>query len=200
MIAKDGLIFIIPALFFALLFWYYRLYTPFIFFLLLTIAFLFFFRNPPRKIPKLEKGEILSPADGKVLEIVKTKEGKRLSIFLALYNVHVFRAPISGKIETLKIVKGKFHPAYKLEASTENSRVKLAIKGEYYSEMDVIAGVAARRIKSWKKLGDEVKAGDLMGIVMFGSRTDIFIPENFELYVKVGDKVKGGLTKIGRFL
>jgi phosphatidylserine decarboxylase len=143
---------------------------------------------------------MLSPADGRVIEIVDTKEGKRLSIFLALYNVHVFRAPVAGKIETLEIVKGKYHPAYKLEASTENSRVKVGIKGEYYSEMDVIAGVAARRIKPWKKINDTVKAGDLMGIVMFGSRTDIYIPEKFELYVKIGDKVRGGLTKIGRYL
>ena len=200
MIAKDGFIFIIPALFFTALFWYFRLYIPFTFFLLLTIAFLFFFRNPPRKIPELQVGEMLSPADGRVIEIVDTKEGKRLSIFLALYNVHVFRAPVAGKIETLEIVKGKYHPAYKLEASTENSRVKVGIKGEYYSEMDVIAGVAARRIKPWKKINDTVKAGDLMGIVMFGSRTDIYIPEKFELYVKIGDKVRGGLTKIGRYL
>ena len=200
MIAKDGLIFIIPAFFFAGLFWYFRLYIPFTFFLILTLAFMFFFRNPPRKIPVLEKGEFLSPADGRVIEIVKTENGRRLSIFLALYNVHVFRAPVSGKLVTVKLVKGKFHPAYKLEASTENERVKMVIEGENRAEFDVIAGVAARRIKPWKKENDEVKAGELLGIVMFGSRTDIYIPENFELYVKEGDKVKGGITKIGRFI
>ena len=199
MIAKDGLIFIIPAIFFAGLFWYFRLYFPFAFFLLLTISFLFFFRNPPRSIPDLEKGEFLSPADGKVIEIVDTERGKRLSIFLALYNVHVFRAPISGKLTTVKLVKGKFHPAYKLEASTENERVKMVIDGENRAEFDVIAGVAARRIHPWKKENTDVKAGELLGIVMFGSRTDIYIPDNFELYVKEGDRVNGGLTKIGRF-
>ncbi len=199
MIAKDGLIFILPALFFAGLFWYFRLYIPFVFFLLLTISFLFFFRNPVRKIPELEKGEILSPADGKVIEIVKTDHGRRLSIFLALYNVHVFRAPEEGILKTVRLVRGKFHPAYKLEASTENERVKYVIEGENRVEFDVIAGVAARRIKPWKGEGSEVQAGELLGIVMFGSRTDIYIPDNFELYVKEGDKVKGGLTKIGRF-
>jgi len=199
LIAKDGYIFIIPAFFFAILFWYFRLYIPFTFFLLLTLAFLFFFRNPSRKIPELKTGEVLSPADGKIIEIVNTEHGKRLSIFLAIYNVHVFRAPIGGKLSTVKLVKGKFHPAYKLEASTENERVKMVIDGESRMEFDVIAGVAARRIKAWKKEGTKVEAGELLGIVMFGSRTDIYIPENFELYVKVGDKVKGGLSKIGRF-
>ena len=198
--AKEGLIFVLPSLVLALAFFALRLPLPACVFLVLTLLFLFFFRDPSRVPPPLNKGEILSPADGRVLEIVSTPEGQRMSIFLALYNVHLFLAPMEGNIKILKVVEGKFHPAYKVEASTENSRVKVEIDGNGKRvEMDVIAGVAARRIRPWKRQGESVVLGERMGIVMFGSRVDLFVPKNFRFSVKIGDRVKGALTVLGRF-
>lgn len=107
---------------------------------------------------------------------------------------------MEGNIKILKVVEGKFHPAYKVEASTENSRVKVEIDGNGKRvEMDVIAGVAARRIRPWKRQGESVVLGERMGIVMFGSRVDLFVPKNFRFSVKIGDRVKGALTVLGRF-
>ncbi len=200
MIAKEGLFFIIPALILIIIFIYIFPSKPLaVISAILLVGFLFFFRDPLRTPPELSKGEILSPADGKVILIKEQENGyKKLSIFLALYNVHVYRAPVSGKIKTIKKIEGKYHPAYKLEASTENKRAKIIISGENEIEMDVIAGIAARRVRVWKKEGENVKAGDKLGIVMFGSRVDILLPPKTKLYVKEGDKVYGGLTKIGK--
>ncbi len=199
MIAPEGFIFVIPSLLISI-FSYLFINRPVgIFFFILMLLFVFFFRDPKRVPPSVGRGEILSPADGKIILIKDLGNGyKKLSIFLALYNVHIYRSPISGVISKVEKVEGKYHPAYKLEASTENKRVKFLISGDYELEMDVIAGVAARRVRVWKRDGEKVRYGDKLGIVMFGSRVDILLPEHINLYIKVGDKVYGGITKIGK--
>jgi phosphatidylserine decarboxylase len=175
------------------------------------IVFTFvFFRNPTREVPeeyKNKKGIILSPADGTVKEIVEIYEedfikgkAKQISIFLSPLNVHVNRIPATGTIEDVKYQKGKFLAAYKFEASTENemSIIKLTTPEGKKIIFKQIVGALARRIVYDVKSGDEVKAGELFGMMKFGSRMDIIVPMDTEIVVKPNDIVKGGQTLLGK--
>lgn len=164
----------------------------------------YFFRNPDRKIP-MEPGVVVSPADGRVV-VVKDEEnagrpGKRVSIFLAVWNVHVNRSPAAGTITNLEYRPGKFLAAWAESASLENEQNVFTLDSEY-GEMvfKQIAGWVARRVVSWKKSGDKVQRGELVGLVRFGSRVDLWLPEGAEMAVKVGENVKGGSSIIARML
>lgn len=164
----------------------------------LTLFVLFFFRDPRRIIPQGD-GLVVSPADGKVVAIEQIDEKDylhqsvwKISIFLSVFNVHVNRAPISGMIETVKYNPGKFHIAALPKASLENEQTATVIvDGTTKILVKQIAGIIARRIICYVQLGDVVKKGERYGLICFGSRVDIFLPENFEIGVKVGDRVKG---------
>src|ERR1700740_877724 len=140
-----------------------------------------FFRNPERAIPS-ESGLIVAPADGRVV-VVKEEEnkgrpGKRISIFLAIWNVHVNRAPAAGTITKLEYKPGKFMAAWAESASLENEQNVFTLSSEYGEIVfKQIAGWVARRVVSWKKTGDEVGRGELVGLVRFGSRVDLWLPE-----------------------
>jgi len=168
----------------------------------LALFVFYFFRNPDRKIP-MEPGVVVSPADGRVV-VVKDeanagRPGKRISIFLAVWNVHVNRSPAAGTITRLEYKPGKFLAAWAEKASLENEQNVFTLSSEYGEIVfKQIAGWVARRVVSWKKAGDTVGRGELVGLVRFGSRVDLWLPEGAEIAVKVGDNVKGGSSVIAR--
>ncbi|HUE56102.1 MAG TPA: phosphatidylserine decarboxylase family protein [Candidatus Udaeobacter sp.] len=167
-------------------------------------AFVFsFFRDPERVIPS-EAGTVVSPADGRVV-IVKDEEnagraGKRISIFLAIWNVHVNRAPAAGTITKMEYRPGKFVAAMRERASLENEQNVFTLStaaGEMVFKQ--IAGWIARRVVSWKKVGDAVARGERIGLVRFGSRVDVWVPKEAEILVKLGENVKGGSSVLARW-
>lgn len=170
----------------------------------LAIFVFSFFRDPERVIPK-EAGAVVSPADGRVL-VVKDEEdagrpGKRISIFLAIWNVHVNRAPADGVITSLEYKPGKFLAAMREQASLENEQNVFTLStdaGEMVFKQ--IAGLIARRVVSWKKAGERVARGERIGLVRFGSRADVWVPRDAEILVKVGDNVKGGASVLAKWL
>jgi len=170
----------------------------------LALFVFYFFRNPGRSIP-MEPGVVVSPADGRVV-VVKDEEnagrpGKRVSIFLAIWNVHVNRAPAAGTITRLEYKPGKFMAAWAESASLDNEQNVFTLASEYGEVVfKQIAGWVARRVVSWKKTGDTVGRGELVGLVRFGSRVDLWLPEGAEMAVRVGDHVKGGSSVIARML
>jgi phosphatidylserine decarboxylase len=165
--------------------------------LLCLAAFIFyFFRDPERFIPA-DPGAIVSPADGRVVVVTDEENagrpGKRISIFLAIWNVHVNRSPAAGVITKMNYRPGKFFAAMRESASTENEQNVITLAtdaGEITFKQ--IAGLIARRVVCWKKSGDCVARGERIGLVRFGSRADLWLPRDSELLAKVGDHVKGG--------
>jgi len=171
------------------------------FFLVLALLILNFFRDPDRKIPT-ESGVIVSPADGRVVQVVEENpEGqpvRRVSIFMSPLDVHVNRAPISGTIREVSYQKGAFHVASQPRASLENEQNVFTIEGEQGKVVvRQIAGVLARRIVFWKKPGDRLERGERVGLIKFGSRVDVLLDSEVELRVKVGDHIQAGSSILG---
>jgi phosphatidylserine decarboxylase len=197
MIVADAFRFLIPLLVFAGGAFALGLYSAGVAVLLIAAFVALFFRNPPRKAPA-DPRIIVSPADGKVVKIERVGKVTRMSIFLSLFNVHVNRSPIAGRIESVDYRKGAFRAAFKEAASVENERnVIMVNNGHVKIVFTQIAGVIARRIVCWKKVGDVVEKGELVGLIRFGSRVDILFPAGTEPTVKVGDRVRGGSSSIG---
>ena len=164
--------------------------------LLLAAFFLWFFRDPDREIPA-EKGVIVSPADGKVTEISRIEENgeprTRISIFLNVFNVHVNRSPVAGVIADVTYKKGKFGSAMGAISAEENEQNVVTLQGDTGTVVfKQIAGLLARRIVFTKKIGDQVARGERVGLIKFGSRTDVIFAAEAEMQVRVGDHVKGG--------
>jgi phosphatidylserine decarboxylase len=162
----------------------------------------YFFRDPERAIPA-EAGAVVSPADGRVVVVTKEtnagRPGNRLSIFLAIWNVHVNRAPAAGTITKLQYKPGKFLAAWAEKASLQNEQNVFTLASEHGEiVLKQIAGWVARRVVSWKKQGETVARGERIGLVRFGSRVDLWLPESAEIAVKVGESVKGGATIVAR--
>lgn len=213
MIAKDGLIIIIATSLILLLMLLLNYLFPNIVFKIITgivgIVFLFnffFFRDPEREIPQGED-LILSPADGTVIKITEVDEPhyfkekvKRVSIFLSVFNVHVNRIPVNGTVELVKYNPGKFLVAFDHKASEDNEQSIFGIKHKKGKILfKQIAGIIARRIVYHVSEGDSVTAGERFGLIRYGSRVDMFFPENVEIKVDIDDKVIGGETIIGEF-
>lgn len=168
----------------------------------LALFIFYFFRNPNRKIP-MEPGLVVSPADGRVVvvqdEANAGRSGKRISIFLAIWNVHLNRSPAAGTIMKVEYKPGKFLAAWAEKASLENEQNVFTLSSEYGEIVfKQIAGWVARRVVSWKKSGEMVGRGELVGLVRFGSRVDLWLPEGAEIAVKLGDNVKGGSSVVAR--
>ncbi|MCJ7502847.1 MAG: phosphatidylserine decarboxylase family protein [Acidobacteriia bacterium] len=171
------------------------------FFLILAFLILNFFRDPDRKIPT-ESGVIVSPADGRVVQVLEENlEGqrvRRVSIFMSPLDVHVNRAPISGTIREVSYQKGAFHIASQPRASLENEQNVFTIEGEQGKVVvRQIAGVLARRIVFWKKPGDRLERGERVGLIKFGSRVDVLLDSEVELRIKVGDHIQAGSSILG---
>jgi len=162
-----------------------------------------FFRDPERQ-PPADPAAVVSPADGRVTDVVQEtfegRPGRRISIFLAIWNVHVNRAPMSGRLERVEYRPGKFYAAMRSRASAENEQ------NVFYLDTDrgrivfkQVAGWIARRVVSWKSPGDSVKLGERIGLIRFGSRMDLWLPDGAEILVRPGEKVAGGTSVVARW-
>jgi phosphatidylserine decarboxylase len=166
--------------------------------LLLAIFFLWFFRDPQRIIPTMA-GAVVSPADGKVTDVswvaVDGEKLARISIFLSVFNVHVNRSPIAGVVLDVRYQRGKFLNAMNEASAEENEQNAVRVEGDGQVVIfKQIAGLLARRIVFNPKVGDRLERGQRVGLIKFGSRTDILLNAAARLEVKVGDRVKGGAS------
>jgi len=204
-IAKEGFPFLIPAILFTLFFAGMGWTVLAVVGILLSLFIAFFFRNPRRKIPVLEN-VILSPADGKVLKVEECEEkdflkerALKVSIFMSLFDVHVNRSPVSGKVLEKSYYPGRFLMANLEKSSLLNERNAMALETEDRAKILLIqiAGFVARRIVCYAKAGDILKKGEIFGLIRFGSRIDLYLPADVKPIVKVGQHVKGGESIIG---
>ena len=165
---------------------------------ILALFCLYFFRDPDRTVPS---GPVaVSPADGKVVAIKAESDSiTRVSIFLNIFDVHVNRSPVPGKITEVRYEKGKFLVASKEEASSQNEQNTVTVEGDGTRvRFKQIAGLIARRIVFNKKLGDTVTAGERIGMIKFGSRMDLEFGPEWEILVRPGMRVAAGSSIIAR--
>jgi|SRR5687767_13749401 len=196
-LAPEGLVFVLPLSGVALLSLWLGWWEWAVVGVLLTVSVGLFFRDPERLVPQ-SPGAIVSPADGKVMEVVAAEaQTRRISIFLSVLDVHVNRAPYSGKVEKVVYTPGKFLAAYRREASLVNeaNSITLQNNGREFLVRQ-IAGVIARRIVCRVKAGDVLEKGQRYGLIRFGSRIDLVLPHEAEIVVHVGDRVRGGETPL----
>ena len=166
--------------------------------LLLALFFLWFFRDPERAISDAA-GAVVSPADGKVTDVswvnVDGEKQARISIFLSVFDVHVNRSPIAGIVREVRYRQGKFLNAMNEASAEQNEQNMVRVEGEGQTVIfKQIAGLLARRIVFHPKVGDRLERGQRVGMIKFGSRTDLLLASNASLQVKVGDRVRGGAS------
>jgi len=171
--------------------------------LLLVLSIVYFFRDPERT-PPAEPDIVVSPADGHVVEIVEEawegRPGQRISIFLAVWDVHVQRAPVAGRITKVEYRPGKFFVASKQEASQQNEQNVIHMETSRGPMVwKQIAGLIARRVLCWRSPGDTVALGERMGMIRFGSRCDVWLPPEAEIAVQRGQFVAGGTSILARW-
>ncbi len=204
-IAKEGLPFLIPAALLTILFmflgWRAWVYVG----IFLSTFLAYFFRNPKRKIPELQN-VILSPADGRIVHVGEYNEDRflkektlKVSIFMSLFDVHLNRTPISGKVVERNYLPGRFHVASVEKSSLLNEQNAIILESEdrFKILLVQIAGFVARRIVCYAKTGDLLRKGEIFGLIRFGSRVDLYLPPEVKPIVRVGQHVKGGESIIG---
>lgn len=204
-VAKEGLVFLIPSalltIFFGGMGWRVLMSLG----ILLTLFIAFFFRNPRRKIPSL-RNIILSPADGRIVHVGECEEDRflrekalKVSIFMSLFDVHINRAPATGKILEESYHPGRFLVASVEKASLLNEQNAFVLETEdrFRILLIQIAGFVARRIVCYAKTGDTLRKGEIFGLIRFGSRVDLYLPTEVKPIVRVGQHVKGGESIIG---
>lgn len=171
----------------------------------LTLFCVWFFRDPHRQVPQSE-GILVSPADGKIVDISRTEEGRylnkpaiKISIFLNVFNVHINRVPVAGKVIGVSYNAGRFFAANVPKASLENEQNAVVLETPAGKRVVCIqiAGLIARRIVCWIKEGTVLNRGERFGLIRFGSRVDLFLPIETEVRVSLGQKVRGGETILG---
>ena len=171
----------------------------------LTLFVCYFFRDPDRSIPRTE-GALVSPADGRIISVLQTVNERffdgpclKISIFMSVFNVHVNRIPCKGEVTNIVYHPGKFFSANLDKASEKNEHNAIFLKTEEGVQMSVvqIAGLIARRIICKLQVGDPVGRGERFGMICFGSRVDVYLPQQVEPVVKVGDKVQAGTSILG---
>jgi phosphatidylserine decarboxylase len=199
---RDGIFYALGMLLVAAVLWWLTVPVFALLPLLLAVFFLWFFRDPDRHIPT-DPGLLVSPADGKVTEIAPTQmDGKpctRISIFLNVFDVHVNRSPIAGVIKEVVYQRGKFGNAMDAASAEAHEQTIVAVEGEGVTVIfKQIAGLIARRIIFNFKAGDTLARGQRVGLIKFGSRTDVIFPLPHDLAVRVGDRVKGGESVLAR--
>jgi phosphatidylserine decarboxylase len=205
LIVREGFPFILPPGILALAAFFAGFPGSAFVLLLLTLFVIWFFRNPERKTPEAPC-LVISPADGKVIRIEETTSAERpglplrkISIFMNVFNVHVNRIPCSGEVSSIRYREGKFLSADLDKASELNERNTLLIRTEDGREIITvqIAGLIARRIVCWVREGEKVHKGERFGMIRFGSRLEVFLPQDSSVLVRVGDRVRAGETPIG---
>ncbi len=204
-IAAPGYPFILTALALTVLSYFiYPILLPLL--LMILIFTIYFFRDPERRTPGQEN-KLFSPADGRVIRVEEVYEpyfikgkARKVSIFLSIFNVHVNRCPFAGRLVFASYVPGRFLAAHRKEAAQQNERNMLGLETDRGKVLVVqVAGLIARRIVCWIKPGDQLSAGARIGMIRFGSCTEVFFPLEARLKVKEGDKVRGGETVLGEF-
>jgi phosphatidylserine decarboxylase len=204
-IAKESFPFLIAAAIVTVFFWLLGLRILTFLGIAVTLFIAFFFRNPQRKIPSLENA-ILSPADGKVIYVGESPEKRylqeramKVSIFMSILDVHMNRSPVSGKVVKAVYNPGQFLVAYAEKSSllNEQNGILLLTEDRFKVLVVQIAGIVARRIVCYAKVGDALRRGELIGMIRFGSRVDLYFPTTVTPIVKVGEHVKGGESIIG---
>lgn len=204
-IVKDGYPIIIASVILTLIVYYFFGLTIAVIPFVLTIFFMYFFRNPSRSMP-YDPNILYSPADGTVMAIEDIYDDEylnepatKVTVFLSVFNVHVNRSPIDGEIKYQRYTCGQFVPAYKKSASFENERHAIGLdNGRMRILVIQVAGLLARRIVSWVTVGHQMQQGECYGMIKFGSSTELIVPKNVEITVKKGDTVVGGVTVMGR--
>ncbi|MDD2714870.1 MAG: phosphatidylserine decarboxylase [Candidatus Wallbacteria bacterium] len=163
---------------------------------LIAIFILYFFRDPKRKT--LADDNILySPADGRITMIKEQDDGWLVHIFMSPFDVHINRAPCRGQVESLNYVPGKCLPAFKKEALEQNESNTTVIKNENFSiTVRQISGILARKIVCWVSQGEEIRQGQKIGMIKFGSGCQLTVPKHFSLVVFEGEHVRAGLTPV----
>ncbi|WP_022668233.1 phosphatidylserine decarboxylase family protein [Desulfospira joergensenii] len=204
-VAVPGLKYIFATILFTGMLFYFGWTAPAWAFLGITCFVCWFFRDPDRKGPDGEK-DFLAPADGRVIVVDRMEESEyldvpcqKVSIFMNVFNVHVNRIPFDGVVQGVKYNPGKFINASFDKASIHNERNALIITTEKDKTFAVvqIAGLIARRIVNCVKEGERITRGERYGMIQFGSRLDLYLPTDFEVRVKPGDKTQAGVTLIG---
>jgi phosphatidylserine decarboxylase len=204
-VVREGLVFIFPLLSISAFLWILGISAWAWFFSLLTVFVISFFRDPERTIPVGDKA-ILSPADGKIIRIESCTEERflkgpalKVSIFMSVFNVHVNRIPLSGRIAEVAYRPGKFVSANldKASAANEQNALLLEAAGGTKLLFVQIAGLIARRIVCWVRKGDPVERGRRFGMIRFGSRMDVYLPPNVQIQARLGQKAYGGQTILG---
>ncbi len=172
-------------------------------FIFLALFIFFFFRDPDRTIPT-DPDAVVSPGDGHILEVLDepmgTEPGQRITIFLSVFDVHVNRSPIAGKIASVEYRPGKFYAAMRKRASEQNEMNVITVatpRGNIVFKQ--IAGAIARRVLCWKGIGDTVALGERVGMIRFGSRVDLWLPKDAEILVRRGQKVAGGSSILAKW-
>src|SRR5580693_4628684 len=165
---------------------------------LLAFFFLWFFRDPERAIPQ-DAGAVVSPGDGKVTDLSAVTVGNekltRLSIFLNVFNVHVNRSPITGVIREVRYQRGQYLNAMNTASAEKNEQNIVTVEGDGQKVIfKQIAGLLARRIVFYPKVGDRLERGQRVGLIKFGSRVDVVLDASARMNVKIGDRVKGGAS------
>ena len=214
MIAAEGKIILVPVILLALATTGFSVYSEIggtglkgvnIALLGFILFSLYFFRDPVR-ISLSEANQMVSPADGKVVQILDVDDSeigkaKQISIFLSVFNVHCQRVPLAGKVISTFYNPGKFLAAFNHKASMDNEQTSIVFETESGSKYKVkqIAGLIARRILNYMEPEMVVEKGQRLGFIRFGSRVDIIVPSNFGINVSLGDIVEGNLSIIGEF-
>ncbi len=200
---KDAYRFAIPPMFLGIVCVGFGWYWAAGVLIFLGLFVFYFFRNPERTIPS-DPAVLVSPADGHVVEIVDeafdSVVGHRVSVFLAVWDVHVQRAPLAGRITRVVYKPGKFYAAMRGAASEKNEQNVIYMetpKGRIVFKQ--IAGAIARRVICWKREGEMAARGELVGMIRFGSRVDIWLPMETQIVVTRGQKVKGGESILAKW-
>ena len=196
---RDGYLYAAPLLAAAILLGWLTSPVWAIIPVLLAFFFLWFFRDPERTVPQ-DAGAVISPGDGKVTDVstvtIGNQKQTRLSIFLNVFNVHVNRSPIAGVIRDVRYQRGKFLNAMNTVCADQNEQNVVTLEGDdgHTVVFKQIAGLLARRIVFYPKVGDRLERGQRVGLIKFGSRVDVLFDASANVNVKIGDHVKGGAT------
>jgi len=204
-LAKEGLPFVLISCALTLIFLFLGLFLMFVLAAIISLFIIFFFRDPDRR-NDVEQNAVLTPADGKILEVRHFQDNNtplgepavKVSIFMSVFNVHVNRIPIGGSIEKITYRPGKFFSANLDKASkhNENNKITLKTHDSHKVVFIQIAGLIARRIACWVKEGERVEAGQRFGLIRFGSRLEVYLPVDSQIVVNLNQKVKAGKTII----
>jgi phosphatidylserine decarboxylase len=204
-VAKEGLFFLIPVVLLTVILGIVGWKVWMSLGILLSLFIAYFFRNPRREISDLQN-IILSPADGRIIHVGECEEDRflkektlKVSIFMSLFDVHLNRAPVSGKVLKRNYLPGRFLVANVEKSSllNEQNAVILETEDRFRILMIQIAGFVARRIVCYAKTGDLLRKGEIFGLIRFGSRVDLYLPPEVKPIVRVGQHVKGGESIIG---